>query len=133
MAQIMKTTSGKSKGQLRSLFVVLSDDNRESIRRGPDHAEPERAQDRSGSRHQDDRSGSGSSSSGESESGSENEAGPVNNSRSSTRVEDPTRRVCGAGSSNEIPPESRTESRSVGRGSKRGPPSSQGGKSKSRR
>ena len=143
LAYILKTTSGKFKGELRSLFVVLSDDLRDqgsrSRQRGRDgHRQRDEAPQPDGGPSRVSRSRSQSRSSSDSGSGSgsetdQQEPPPVDDSttrrRSSTvRMETD---VPPPGSSSKVPPPVSTVSVS-GRGSKRGPPSPKGSKNKSK-
>ena len=116
LAQIMKSTSGKFKGQLRTLFVVLSDDQRSQVQ----------VQDTRAEASSRDRSASPSDSSEGSESEAEsvpNENSNVSRHSTSTRVE-PDQRCQSAGNS--------SETRTSGRGSKRGPPSPDRGRGKTK-
>ena len=116
LSYIMKTTSGKFKGQLRSLFVVISDDQRgQQPSRGVRHRDAEPRD--GGSRDRGSRSASSSgSSSGSGGEESDHEPPPVDAHRSST---------------SRVDTEVRTPAVS-GRGSKRGPPSPKKSKSKAR-
>ena len=106
MAEIMKSVSGKFKGQLRSLFVAISDDDRV----GRDHSDSATSSENSGS-----------SSESETEEVRVSETRVPEASASAERV-----------SAGELS-RSRTEAVDSGRGSKRGPPSSKGNRNKSRR
>ena len=145
LSYIMKTTSGKFKGELRSLFVVLSDDQRDQgLRSRPRDREDggrREVHPRDDRASQASRSRSRSSSSSGSESGSESESGR----RESAPVDEESARRRSSGTRMETdaqppssatkvqPPEVRIESVSgSGRGSKRGPPSPKGSKNKSR-
>ena len=102
LAEVMKTVSGKFKGQLRSLFVVLSDDDRDSTRRRRESVSS------SGS--------SGSSSGSEDEVPGETAPRSDRSSRSRMEVEASTQDRHQSASA------TRTQAHSS-RGSKRGPPS----------
>lgn len=131
MSKIMKATSGKFKGQLRSLFVVISDDQRERGSGRPerrvhvDRGEPQAESGRTS------RSGSSSDSSTGSESEREQDDPPEVDTgrRSSSSRLDATLTRAGNESGSGGP---QTETVS-GRGSKRGPPSAKQSKSKSHR
>ena len=121
-AFIMKTVSGKFKGQLRSLFVVISDDERDF-----------------GHRRQDSESSAGSSSS----SGSESDTGDVGDSRDTRgrqpeRVSDTSTRARNESLTRDrgsapVPHTSTQAPPTSGRGSKRGAPTAKGGPHKSHR
>ena len=137
LSMIMKATSGKFKGQLRSLFVVISDDLRDLGSNPRNAVVPAVAA--PGTPHSTSSRSSSSGSSSESE--SEHESAPVGvteltvTRRSSSQME--TDRLVSPSSTarNTAEPEvsgSQTQPPS-GRGSKRGPPSEKKSKSKARR
>ena len=137
LSMIMKATSGKFKGQLRSLFVVISDDLRDLGSNPRNAVVPAVAA--PGTPHSTSSRSSSSGSSSESE--SEHESAPVGvteltvTRRSSSQME--TDRLVSPSSAARTTAEpevsgSQTQPPS-GRGSKRGPPSEKKSKSKARR
>ena len=109
---IMQTVSGKFQGQLRSLFVVISDDERDF-----------------GHRRRDSETSTGSSSSAsesEAEARGNREPDPLSVSSRSSTTQDRSSATVASHTRSQAPP-------STSRGSKRGPPTSKGSKNKSHR
>ena len=122
LSYIMKQTSGKFKGQLRSLFVVISDDQRDQ---GGHQRDPNVDRQNRGAPRASRASRSPSSSSGSGSSVSDHEPAPPI---------DPSRRSSGSRMDTESTPAPATEIRGQppsGRGSKRGHSSPTKSKSKS--